>query len=131
MSDYKFDTQATIALLERAVQNMGEDFVYPDEWKADTGTSTPACAYVRNGAPSCIVGQVFSYVLTPEQFEQVGVEERQHNYALGASEMAVKIDPLLFSPEARGILQDVQFDQDTGVKWGNAVERMKQGWGYY
>ena len=47
------------AALERAVEERGADFVYPEEWR-----ETRMCRYrLPDGRPGCIVGLAMSYLM--------------------------------------------------------------------
>lgn len=55
------------AALERAVEERGADFVYPEEWretKIRHDTEIHLCRYrLPDGRPGCIVGLAMSYLM--------------------------------------------------------------------
>lgn len=120
MSDL-IDVNETLELLERAVAERGEDFLYPTKhvddgaWRGN-GTSnshSTACRYARadNRAPACIVGQVLAYrgLLDLERIRE-GVDAREQVVIMER-----------FTPTAIDILAEAQGLQDTGATWGEAL----------
>ena len=122
-------------LLERAVTEKGADYVY--------GKRGGACNYERDGAPSCIVGHVLSYLgLTVEQLATLDNPDKFYvnecGYPVSADTGITDIAQLLASElgidltfPAAELLQNAQFDQDNGVPWGTAVVLAKDAVGQY
>lgn len=116
-------------LLERAVAEKGEDYVYPN-WQY-------GCSYEGNGAPGCIVGHVLSYLgLTPEQLNQLdhpGLHFTDVNGDRMSDNSTVDDIATLLSEEfdidltrpAQLFLNHAQTEQDGGAPWSVALEEAK------
>jgi hypothetical protein len=100
------DVEGALALLERAVQEKGEDYVYPLSDKRDG-----ICRYAVDYEPSCIVGHVLFYLGKLD----AAIE--------GASAHTVLHD--LATDEAKYLLLVVQRAQDAGKPWGQALGEAK------
>ena len=113
--------QQAIKLLQRAVAEKGEDYIYkkPGPVGSDCTYTTP------DGAPSCIVGYVLGY-LDPAFLEQINQMEWEYSDPVTASvaSMVSVFDlDLHLSFEALCVLASVQNLQDAGLIWGQAVAR--------
>lgn len=109
------------AALKKALEDRGEDYVYPDDEKHNGG-----CMYAtENGTPSCIVGYVLNE-LDPEKFAEVARWERDEDTAdtaVGDAYLAVGLDLHRDQVDA---LEAAQVKQDQGLPWGRAaVEYMR------
>lgn len=112
--------EETKAKLEALVEKLGPDTVYeiPD------GSTT--CVYsTAEGAPSCLVGQLIHEV-SPEILEEIHSEEWED----GVNILEMDVDTLalryprvdaLFDADAKVYLNTVQYLQDKGVTWGEAI----------
>ena len=102
--------------LDEAVAEFGEDYVYSQD---DTGS----CNYVRNGAPSCLVGQVLAKAGVP--LDRLAAAD------CGAFGGGTCANDLLEELAEEGILSydsqvirllfKVQYRQDSGYTWGDSV----------
>lgn len=104
MLDFKLDVDEAIALLNRAVQEKGEDYVYPET----------RCVYFMDEEPGCIIGHVLSYK---------GVSKSDLGF--------YNLSPVMHLDVAADgdtlfLLKEVQRLQDTHFKWGEAVEHAKR-----
>lgn len=127
------DIEKARALLAKAIEAKGEDYVYI----ADTEANPPharECLYLRYEridydeelgqifvnpkGPSCIVGHVFVYGEIP--FDKI--TEREGDNAAAACEALGT-----FSPLVAGALNQAQQKQDhaNGYTWGQAVEEFE------
>lgn len=132
-----------IQFLRRAIKERGAEYVY--EQSTENG---PACAYVREGQPSCLVGYVLNYAkpdLIPLIAEWERTEAAQDDYdedswdydpgvltledgfhnETGIYELASALrnsDEIVFTRAALALLAEVQRKQDALISWGQAVE---------
>lgn len=105
------DKKQTLALLHDQVEAKGADYVYP-------GAVSGNCLYIDGNEPSCIVGYVFVAAGVPmgDINEYVSPD-----YALEYS------SGVRFTQQAYDLLAKVQSWQDSGLPWGEAVEKAKAG----
>lgn len=112
------DLDAVMASMDEIVAEKGLDYVYPvldPEW-ADGG---PLCHYVRDDAPSCIIGhfvvkhQIFSLDKLSNELEGKTAGDLLNRL----SEQSVGV-----GRQVRKFLTTVQCKQDAGTCWGEAVE---------
>jgi hypothetical protein len=105
----KITFDEAVELLDRAVAEKGEDYIYPGS------LGNGACWYTRDGRPDCIVGHVLFWKgVTPEQLERL---EGTSAFGLdGWLELDEKTSQLLWKTQQR---------QDSGVPWGRAVAEAK------
>lgn len=123
------DYDEAVALLKRAVEEKGADYVYPI-------SASGSCEYVRVGEASCIVGHVINYV-SPEALAVIGVLEN-HNRSWPVADMQVeRIEnlyrelsreayetlPVKFTRKATEFLGEAQSRQDAGYSWGETLAR--------
>jgi len=112
------DVKETIALLERAVAERGEDYIYPvgkdSPWRDDFGQ----CLYRNSltGEPACIVGLVASYV-----DPNVHLNEFDSVNALSQTWMRKNL-----TDDAIYALRVAQTEQDAGFTWGDALRAVKR-----
>lgn len=101
------DHVEALALLGRAVNEMGEDYVYP---VYDEGF----CKYFReDGSPSCIVGFVLDYKgISIEHYATLNAEEVNELRAGGVIDLTDK---------AIAVLEAAQRTQDHSGTWGDAL----------
>lgn len=102
--------------LDELVAEKGEDYVYERNEEA-------RCTYVRDGAPSCIVGHLLAKIGVP-------IEELAQRETRGAGGMIALLNEAGFLttaewPEAHDVehlLAAVQINQDSQIPWGQAVQ---------
>lgn len=112
-----------LRLLEKAVADKGEDYVYPHY--------NDGCAYFEEafrenaGQPSCIVGHVLSYGgITEEDLN--GANMTGVRSLTGENSRCHVLD---VDDETRELLRAAQAFQDAGMPWGHAVaEAQNPGW---
>jgi hypothetical protein len=112
-----------LALLREVIAEKGEDYVYPKlepEAAGDRG-AVMECFYVRDDAPSCIVGHVLHRAgVSLDDLRAVegwtpGDVEQAPPFTLWADEMALEL------------LYEVQNEQDAGRSWGEALTNTLDG----
>lgn len=86
---------------------------------AEQPHKTASCQYFdrETGAPCCIVGHAFA-----DELREAGVDADPY--------LNTKIVPLLgglFDQAAKNWLHAVQYSQDQGIPWGEAVELADEG----
>lgn len=96
----------TVALLDRAVAEMGEDHTAGDQ-------------YFKDGQPHCIVGHVLAYKGLDINSSEYGGEFPFEGAAVDEIRM------LHCDDKSMELLTRVQDFQDEGWYWGNAVEDAK------
>lgn len=104
-----YDYDQTIELLQRAVIEKGDGYIYP---KRDV--EGPTCVYKEDATPSCIVGHVLSYIgLLDEAIDGMG---------------PVGLQPWRrqFTDNALWALGRAQSLQDKGETWGEALIAAKE-----
>lgn len=140
MANIVIEKEQAIELLNRAVEEKGADYVYPRGGLGENSGDDKVCAYERNGAPSCIVGHVFSYLGVPVEtlavLDQQSLsavtdltrsvptwidDEEVHGVPKGEVPLSV-LAGIQIDPDALGILRRAQADQDGGIPWGKAVQ---------
>lgn len=112
---YTYDQ--TIELLQRAVAEKGDSYVYEKE------LGLFPCRYFNNqGTPSCIVGHVFDYVGLLTVIDD-SRNYSQVNGTIGGSGQRVMPEPIAeaFSDASFVALQAAQDAQDDGKTWGEAL----------
>lgn len=107
-------------LLDEAVSKFGEDYVYPQ------GEGLK-CDYVRNGAPSCLVGQVLAASGVPlERLAEADLEYFGSGAPAGDLLQDLKHEGVIdFDLGSHLLLTNAQHHQDTKVAWGEAVRLAK------
>lgn len=107
-------TTETLALLNRAVAEKGEDYRYPKGF-APFSTDDNLCLYRRTDTlqPACIVGHVLSYLDVLDEAEE------------GTAADDLGVVRSLFDSRSQNLLTYVQNHQDEGITWGEAVERSR------
>jgi hypothetical protein len=108
MFDFSLNYKEAVELLNRAVAEKGEDFVYPAN-RSDP--NTPACVYFAEGAPSCIIGHVLAYKGVP-------AEKMEGDPINAAPVVSLHIAQ---DDSTACLLIDAQINQDAGIPWGEAV----------
>jgi hypothetical protein len=102
--------------LDEAVAEFGEDYVYS---RGGSGS----CNYVRNGAPSCLVGQVLAKAGVPlERLKRA--DEGHFDNGVPADDLLVELRQegvLTCDSEVVSLLSEVQWRQDEGTSWGSVV----------
>lgn len=112
--------EETIAKLEAIVAKYGEDYVYQLPTYEDESGELESCMYSnQDGTPSCIVGHVLKEV-SPKYFKSV--HEREWEQLDSNAVYNLSGIYQYFEERAVNLLSNVQFDQDDGVTWGEAVE---------
>lgn len=130
MSDViEIGKEQAIALLKRAVEEKGEDFVYAP----NANSTDKSCTYEAGGQPSCIVGYALSYVGVPvEKLAALDNADDTHQiFATGIkflSEDGVleEIAGVTLTPQAQDILTKAQAYQDDGESWGGSVRAAEE-----
>ena len=117
MSDKICNLEETIAMARKAVEERGEDWVYPkegQEWRFEGPGDdwNGACRYALaddsdEPKPACIVGHVLHQVGVLEDF----ADSQRSSAALD----------IPFTREAAHFLNLAQIDQDSGYSWGESV----------
>jgi hypothetical protein len=103
----RLEYEEALSLLERAVKERGEDYVYHRAYGA--------CWYFLHGQPSCGVGLVLSWL---------GVKPEQAREKAGATITLADLRNkriLDASPSATALLLRFQYWQDQGRPWGTAL----------
>lgn len=121
----RIDTAEALALLERAVAEKGEDYIYPqlakvagkfiygpDDYHSDNGVCVYQTRYTRQ--PACIVGHALHYRGLLQNVVDAG-----RNEGCGPHILADKLG--LFTGDAADFLSEVQGAQDGGKTWGAAL----------
>ena len=110
----------TLQLLQKAVEERGEDYVYPVEWKtassADAAVMT-LCMYVQpdGSGPACIAGYVMHEYGASLDFLKKHEGETTPN---PGRELGVDTMSLILLFDAQGV-------QDQGLPWGQALARAR------
>src|SRR5215207_3245486 len=107
-----YNSDQTIELLQRAVAEKGDGYVYPG---AD-GYDTFSCRYADylTVAPSCLIGHVLDYLgLLSEAAE-------------GHSANRMEVVHNQFTPGSALVLRAAQILQDKGHAWGEALIAAKE-----
>ncbi len=103
--------------LDEAVAEFGEDYVYS---QGDYGS----CDYVRDGAPSCLVGQVLAKAGVPlERLKEA--DQGQHGGGVAANDLIVGLGEegvLSYDSQVIRLLFEAQYRQDSGYTWGASVQ---------
>lgn len=113
------DVPGVLALLDRAVAERGEDFVYNGTFDK---LSVGGCYYrLPDNTPACIAGLVVSYV-DPELVltENVVINETSTPHLQPARLFE------LFSRDALDVLRVAQAEQDQRRSWGEARASARQ-----
>jgi hypothetical protein len=101
-----------VELLERAVAERGEDYVYPKEDMCPEFALNSVCQYFVGSRPSCIIGQVLAYKgITAEQ-----VTEFEGRGGPAVVQRFFDIDD-----STQVLIYEVQSRQDDGLPWGEAL----------
>jgi hypothetical protein len=135
--------EQAIALLERAVQEKGEEYVYTPIRVEHMGEK---CLYATadKSAPSCIVGHALAYVGVPVEklFELDHIGDMGAIYELNreslnrdeysGDEYRVNVPTALeeiagvhLTDEAEDLFTEAQSAQDGGKTWGESIQRAK------
>lgn len=104
------------AAMEQAVEERGADFVYPEEWKNESGT----CVYWKDGVgPACIIGKALAILGATEQ------ELYSNGIALNKIRVITGLSQFVLYPPFFGAAQSAQNVQDGRGSWGEALEAYK------
>jgi hypothetical protein len=96
------------ALLEKAIADKGEDWVYPD-W-------TSNCVYFyADGTPACIIGHALSYA-------GVTLQELGSGNEIDVDALARSYGWVAMDEDAIKLFEVVQEEQDRGKPWGEAYQ---------
>lgn len=106
------DVDEALELLQRAVDEKGENFVYQRSPKAG------GCLYVHDDVPGCIVGHVLHYLGVPLDAMST-VEGKWINQA-DVTWLLIGCG-ISLTYKALRILIEAQFIQDGGRPWGDAL----------
>lgn len=93
-----------------------EDYVYP-WWEAG---GSRACKYVRDGAPSCLVGHALHALGIPLDTLTV-LDSYQNGSGVAAGTLPQHLPSGTLTVEAAGVFGAAQTAQDTGESWGEAL----------
>lgn len=99
--------------MEKAVREKGRNYVYV---RGESGW----CEYVRDGAPSCLVGHALFYLGIPLSRLQ---EVEGDVPGVDGGPMADLLNEYEVPEEVRGALNYAQSQQDAGRSWGTALDR--------
>lgn len=99
-------------LAQEVVTEFGADYKYPIEHKRDDGLKL-SCVYVHDGKPSCLVGQILYR-------HGVSLESLAQYEFSGAGVMTYQVTEA--ENDAVAFLDVMQYYQDSGQTWGNALE---------
>lgn len=104
MLDLKLSYDEALELLNKAVEDKGEDYIYLPPGR-------DGCVYFNKGKPSCIVGHVLA---------AKGVKSTDLNSAYNGS--GVTTLDIAEDERASLLLIQAQLTQDGGEPWGEAVK---------
>lgn len=129
--------------LAAAVEKNGADYIYPatpEEFLYDDETETykPSCEYVRDGAPSCLVGHVLADLGLPldtlRKYDETPGGTGAYTLIRDLlAEGAIEIEGFdgrdygLARQPVVNLLTDAQSHQDGGKPWGEAVALAQAG----
>lgn len=108
-----------LALLQRAVSERGEDYVYVPRDHADSNEeSVTTCRYFKaDGTPSCGVGLALSYM----DLTKAELDEHDINVGIGVTGLT-RAELVEGENRAISLLAYFQQMQDEGKPWGKALE---------
>jgi len=96
------------------VAEFGEDYVYPEEHKAQCiNSEEPACMYVHDGKPSCLVAQILV---------RFGVPVSLLMFWENRGAYVVSQEVTECEDQVASFLSVLQGRQDGGVSWGEALK---------
>lgn len=107
--------------LDEAVNKFGEDYVYPKEGGLK-------CSYVRDGEPSCLVGQVLAAAGVPLA-RLVEADQDNFNSGTPAYDLLQELRSegvIDFDLRSHVLLTEAQYSQDGLTPWGESVRRAKR-----
>ena len=111
--------QDALDTLNEIVAEFGADYVYPDYQNG--------CHYMIDGEPSCLVGQVlYKWGVDISILDRDGVYRDESLYASYSNRVLLHYKDqgiLELSPEAKNVLTEAQYNQDSGTTWGESVRR--------
>lgn len=116
MNEHVYNAAEVLAVLDLIVAEKPEGYTYADDPNGrEFEAGIPWCEYFRkDGCPACIIGHVL---------HRLSISVPAHQNALPFDELCdlnTQIDGL-FTAEAKLILRQVQYKQDAGVQWEEAV----------
>lgn len=119
-----------LALLKRAVDEKGEDYVYvtPSGERAGNGAS---CLYFHDEQPGCIVGHALHYVGIKREdliFEdKYGLNDLNVETGINEPHLVglLRDCNVEFTDEAHAILTRAQSEQDSGTPWGPVLGQIE------
>lgn len=117
MSDIRVDYDTALTLLEKAVADMGGEYVYP---KSGTDDPQVDCAYfdAMTGQPDCILGHALSYLGIG--FSDVENFNEGHAISVLVNNGVVNLDD-----KAERLWQTAQSVQDKGATWESALAQAR------
>lgn len=108
----KITKSQALALLKQAVDERGEDYIYPGAGR----DSAPSCQYVVNKKPACIVGLALNK-------GGVGIKRLAPNASQNQKPLFTRLDLLeRMTDNAYEVFASAQDIQDCGGTWGRAYE---------
>ncbi len=113
----QLDYDDVIVLLEKAVGEKGESYVYP---RAQYG----GCVNFRYDEPACIVGHVLSYLGFGPVVD--GPNGFRRSIRAGAVRNVIDETGLVTTYYAERALIRAQEVQDSGLSWGEALEAARR-----
>lgn len=118
--NYTLTREKALELLEKAVAEKGEDFVYTSPI-----ADTRVCQYIDSSSnPSCIVGHVVKYLSDELGNQAVFLELGEHE---GQSALDLVLPGVVFDSEAALALATAQEVQDSMEDtWGTALKRARE-----
>lgn len=121
-----------VALLQRAVDKRGPDYVYvhPKKVVTDLGdpewtTEMQGCWYELNGAPSCGVGLALSYKGVPTEVLDT-MDQASDDTSIQAVDYILRDHGFYLTHEAIGVFSKFQESQDLETPWGEALNAAKE-----
>lgn len=118
--NYTLTREKALKLLERAVAEKGEDFIYTSPVDGSS-----VCQYIDDSNnPSCIVGHVFKYLADELGNHDIFTELEEYE---GNSAHDIDLTGVTILPEASMVLAVAQTVQDSMEDtWGRALEEARK-----
>lgn len=114
------DVDEALALLQEAVDIRGEDFNYRAFYGNVGLAASPACKYVVDDQPACLIG--FAMYIDGATVNELRAVEN-----LPARTIVSNLGKGEWTPRAVDAFTRAQVIQDTGGTWGEALEAARRG----
>jgi hypothetical protein len=116
----EINKERAIELLEQAVAERGEDFVYYNAYQ-ENYANYGACRYQIDGEPACLVGLALAKAgVSPEGLNLLEGSGITNSYTLNRPQN------LKITPDALAVFQVAQDTQDNDGPWGEALRLAKE-----